>query len=119
MISKENKSKSPLSETLIKLMEKRARQAPYKMNLLSDVRFKPRQGTMYCERAKSSKTSGRSICADCHEIYKVPEDKCRVCGSDNVKRIGPIARLPRKNAHKKKWEEFFNHCGKTCAKGCR
>lgn len=99
------------------------RKRMYKITPLTRYRFKPREGEVYCERAHNSNRNNGSICKECH--YRLVADRwseeifeCPKCKGEWVK-IGPIARIPRKNASKKKWETFFSHCGKNCAGACR
>ena len=114
---------------LKKLQESRLRKAIYKQTPLKPLkREKSRKGEVYCERHETTRASYKVICYECRKIYVWPNyfslkysgemRKCE-CGSEDVRWIGPIARLPRKNAHKKKWQEFWKHCGKNCAGGCR
>ncbi len=101
----------------------------YKQTPLKPLRKnKPRKGEVYCERTETTRASYKVICYECHKIYVWPDyfvlkrsgvvRMCK-CGSDDVRWIGPIARLPKKNASKKKWDEFWKHCGKSCAGACR
>lgn len=91
-------------------------------------RFKPRKGWPYCERHhelgySALRTENKMICRKCRHILphglKFDQTNCPECGSSDVRKIGPIARLPRKNAAKAKWDEFWKHCGRRCARGCR
>lgn len=127
-----DKLKSEKTKRLLKFKERqeaRARKAFYKQTPLKPIRRnKLRKGDPYCERYQTTRASYKVICYECHEIYVWPDyfalsnssemRKCK-CGSTNVRWIGPIARLPRKNANKKKWDEFWKHCGKNCAGACR
>jgi len=104
---------------LMELRKARLRKAFYRQTPLRPLRRdKLRKGNPYCERHLYSSTSNNSICFDCRKIYNKKVEKC-VCGSTDIIHIGPIARLPRKNAHKKKWEKFWRYCDKSCAGGCR
>jgi len=55
-------------------------------------------------------------CIECKHVGG--QLKCPKCGDETVK-VGPIARPPKKNASRTKWNEFNKHLGKYCAKGCR
>ena len=101
----------------------------YKQTPLKPLkREKRRKGEMYCERHETTRASYRVICFKCRRTYIWPDyfimiqsgnmRKCE-CGSTDIQWIGPIARLPHKNASKKKWKEFWEHCGKNCAGRCR
>ena len=119
-------------EIVRKRLEQRKRHEQYQVNPYTKPK-KLRKGEPYCERHETlinhaipsnvdvefSKCVDKSICYECRTIYNWKAEKCSACGSEDVLRIGPIARIPRKNASKKKWEEFWNHCGKSCAGGCR
>jgi len=113
---------------LLDMIKKRARQAVYKLTPLSK-RPKPRDGEPYCERTMfiHSVDNGH-ICFECHTVKRTQcsiNDKetliCPKCGSDDMRWVGPIARVPRKNASKKKWKDFFDiYCEQGHVKGsCR
>lgn len=109
-----------------KRQEVHKRKAVYQQTPLK--KDKHRKGSQYCERHETTRASYRVICFKCRKIYVWPDffslkasgeiQKCG-CGSTDIRWIGPIARLPRKRANKKKWEEFWEHCGKICAGACR
>ena len=89
------------------------------------MKHKPRSGIQYCERMQSTKADYHGICFNCRKIHSnIPctgdsEITCS-CGSNDIRWIGPIARIPRKNASKAKWDEFWKHCGKGHVSGiCR
>jgi len=109
-------------EKALKRIEAYRRRRAYKITPLTDTRYKPRIGEEYCERHRSSPTDKKAICFECRKIWNDSwvriNDKKRTCtcGSTNIIRIGPIARLPRKNASKGKWDEFWNHCGTSCSR---
>lgn len=110
-------------DSLKRAFDKFVRKRMYKITPLTRYKFKPRKGEVYCERSRGSNRNNGSICKNCHYIvvtYRWTEriSECPKCKSEMVW-IGPIARIPRKNASKKKWEEFFDHCGKNCAGACR
>lgn len=101
------------------------RRKKYRVTPLTETRFKPRKGVQYCERTSSVVSGIRDngiICVECHHRIYTPgldyPETCPKCKGE-MRRIGTIARLPRKNASKKKWEDFFKHCGKMCAGCCR
>ena len=91
------------------------------------MKKKLRKYTQYCERQEhmfnSLKTTYKAICHNCRKVFNFvaydSEKICSECGSNDIIHIGPIARLPRKNASKQRWDEFWKHCGKTCAGACR
>ena len=116
-------------KSIIELIAARVRKRFYKQTPLKPLqKNKPRRGEVYCERHETTRASYKVICYECRKIYvwsdfyvfksSGEERKCEY-GSDDLRWIGPIARLPRKNAHKKKWDEFWKHCGKNCAGACR
>lgn len=107
------------------------RKAIYKQTPLKPLkRLKPRIGELYCERKETTKASNKVICYECRKTYiwpdffsfrysaELPKRECD-CGSSNIIWIGPIARLPKKDASKIRWDEFWKHCGKRCAGACR
>ena len=55
------------------------------------------------------------VCLSCHHSQKLSSDfsfkttRCSKCGSENIGYVSPIARVPRKTASKKVWENFINH----------
>ena len=51
----------------------------------------------------------RYVCIDCR--YVGDQKECPHCGFEG-KLEGPVARPPRKTAHKSKWEEYEKHLGK-------
>ena len=53
--------------------------------------------------------SVRFVCIDCR--YVGHQRHCPTCNS-KTRELGPVARPPKKNAHKSKWEEFDKHVGK-------
>lgn len=111
---------------------KRARQAVYKLTPLSRLRKRPRKGESHCERPRT--VDNGFICYDCHTVHRPKgtlethkdydlnkELKCPQCGCGDLRWIGPIARMPKKDASKKKWQIFFDkYCGLGHMKnGCR
>ena len=51
----------------------------------------------------------RFFCKDCTHSQKGNMDKCSSCGSENIVPLTPDARVPRKNANKKKWQNFIKN----------
>ena len=113
---------------LYERINRRRARAEYKETPLSKPRMKSRKGWSYCERRHELgvgfvKTELKEICYECHHILPhgkaQDQTECPNCGGTNIMKIGPIARLPRKNASKHKWDEFWKHCGQRCAGACR
>ena len=59
------------------------------------------------------------ICLDCRFTAKRNMEKCPRCGSTNCTHCGLTARPPKKNASKKKWDQFFSLIPFSHPKGCR
>jgi len=113
-------------------LAKRDRQAVYKLTPFTRLRRKPREGESYCESLGD--IDNGYICYECHAVYRLKgsvktdknydldkELKCSQCNCDDLRWVGPIARMPRKDANKKKWQIFFDeYCGIGHMKnGCR
>ena len=65
-------------------------------------------------RGESFRYSGpngrtRYACIDCR--YVGDQTVCPECGM-TTELEGPVARPPKKNAHKSKWDEYAKHLGK-------
>lgn len=59
----------------------------------------------------------RHTCISCKYVGEA--DTCPTCKKEELPRVGPIARPPRKKAGRGKWKEFEKHLGKCCAGNCR
>lgn len=83
---------------------------------------KRRVGTQYCERGFEWGNPGMlrpplHVCEKCHFTAKRRFNNCPTChAQDSMIFCGDYARPPRKNASKKKWEEFFKYAkrGHNC-----
>jgi len=56
-----------------------------------------------------NKKTCRFFCKDCNHSQKGDMAKCSSCGSENVVSLTSDARVPRKNASKKKWNNFIKN----------
>jgi hypothetical protein len=50
----------------------------------------------------------RVFCKDCNHSQDLMQ-KCSKCGSENLVSLTPDARVPRKNANKRKWKNFIKN----------